>query len=136
MRRLVQLWAVLGCLLLTGCGSQGLADDHSNSGTRTGIAGLVRLGPQCPVEREFLPCGKKAASDVTVTATRQRPPGTHASPVLVAHTTTDTTGHFHLPLPPGDYVVIADAGMSCTPTRQRVASTYARVDIRCDTGIR
>jgi hypothetical protein len=136
MRRLLQLGAVLGGLLLTGCGSQGLADHHSDGGTRTGIAGLVRLGPQCPVERGFLPCGKKAASDVTVTATQQRPLDTHASPVLVAHTTTDTTGHFQLSLPPGAYVVIADAGMSCTPTSQRVASRYARVDIRCDTGIR
>jgi hypothetical protein len=51
--------------------------------------------------------------------------------------TTNAAGIYRIVVAPGDYVVTADAGMSCELMDARVTiGAYARVDIPCDSGIR
>lgn len=118
--------------MLVGCGSQ-----SPTATTPSGLTGLVHLGPQCPVETVPDPCEEEPAPRVTVTVSEQIPGDSSTAGKLVASTTTDTHGSFRVAVPPGDYVVIADAGMSCEPTIAHVTKgSYAEVDIACDTGIR
>jgi hypothetical protein len=119
---------------LAGCGQQG-----STGSTRdqTGIVGRVHLGPQCPVERAGHPCPDKPPEGSTVTVAKRGSGDIDASRPVVARTTTDAHGHFHVAVPPGMYVVTADAGMSCETVVARVrAGGDSHVDISCDTGIR
>ena len=56
---------------------------------------------------------------------------------LVARGTTGPDGGFRIAVTPGDYVVTAEAGMSCELMDAHVAKdNYADIDIACDTGIR
>lgn len=56
---------------------------------------------------------------------------------MVARTTTDADGSYRVAVAPGEYVVTADAGLSCELMDARVApGAYTKVDIPCDTGIR
>jgi len=119
---------------LAGCG-----DDHGLGATRgqSGVTGEVHLGPQCPVEREGVPCPDEPAAASVVTVSRQLPGESYAGGEVVARTTTDVDGNFRIAVEPGEYVVTADAGMSCELMDARVtADTYSKVDIPCDTGIR
>ena len=55
----------------------------------------------------------------------------------VAETTTDAEGRFRVAVPPGAYVVTAEAGMSCEFIDAVVtAGEVTVVDVPCDTGIR
>ena len=95
------------------------------------------LGPQCPVEVEGQPCDDAPAAGVEVTVHEQLPGEAYAAGEVVARTTTDDDGHFRVDVEPGEYVVTADAGMSCELMDARVvADQYAVVDVPCDTGIR
>ncbi len=128
-------------LLLTGCGdrSHSTADGNPTRGTRarSGILGVVHLGPTCPVENQTRPCEDRPARGSTVTIARVYPSGSSAGLRVVARTTTDRAGRYRIELRPGTYVVTADAGMSCTRMTRRVTSgAYAETDVRCDTGIR
>lgn len=117
---------------LTGCGDQGPA-----TGDRSGIGGLVRLGPQCPVQRAGDTCQDKPATRVGVTVAERRSAHPDDSSQVVAHTTTDDRGRYRVAVRPGAYLVTADAGRSCALMHVRVSSgVYSRVDISCDTGIR
>lgn len=50
---------------------------------------------------------------------------------------TDPGGVFRVALEPGDYVVTAEAGLSCEPVPVRVeAGRYTHLVLTCDTGIR
>ena len=122
----------LGAVVLVGCGT---AD--SAGPTTSGVTGLVHLGPQCPVEREDEPCDDDPAANVTVTVYRQIPGDAYALGKVVARGTTSADGAFRIAVTPGDYVVTAEAGMSCELMDAHVTTeSYADVDITCDTGIR
>jgi hypothetical protein len=121
-----------GIMVLAGCGNQSPAAE-----TRSGVTGLVHLGPQCPVEIAGDPCDDKPAAGVTVTVSKQIPGESYAAGKEVARGTTDADGTFRIAVAPGEYVVTADAGMSCELMDARVTEgNYSEVDVPCDTGIR
>lgn len=118
---------------LAGCAHQGPVTTREQSG----VAGRVHLGPQCPVETEGDPCGDKPAAGAKVTVATRLPGNSDAGGEVVARTTTDADGNYRVAVPPGTYVVTAQAGMSCELRDARVTSgAYSKVDIPCDTGIR
>ena len=118
----------------TACGQQAAPGSTRD---QPGIVGRVHLGPQCPVERQDFPCPDTPAEGSTVTVAKHGPEHLNASGPVVARTTTDAHGSFRVGLIPGTYVVTADAGMSCELVVARViGGSDAKVDIRCDTGIR
>jgi outer membrane murein-binding lipoprotein Lpp len=121
-----------GILVLAGCG-----DVAPAAQTSSGVAGLVHLGPQCPVETLGDPCADQPAASVTVTVSKQIPGEAYAAGEEVARATTDADGRFRIAVPPGEYVVTAEAGMSCELMDAHVTEgVYAEVDVPCDTGIR
>lgn len=121
-----------GLLIVVACGDQKPATEPDS-----GVTGVVRLGPQCPVESSGEPCDDKPAAHVTVIVSEQIPGEAYAAGQEVARTTTAADGTFTVALDPGAYVVTADAGMSCELMDARVArATYATVTIPCDTGLR
>jgi hypothetical protein len=130
-------WSVVlaGFMLLVSCGEE-RSDDAAGAGT-SGVAGAVHLGPQCPVESVDEPCADQPAAGVTVTVSDQLPGEAYAAGKEVARGTTDSHGEFRIDVPPGEYVVTAEAGMSCELMDVRVAAgEYAAVEVPCDTGIR
>jgi len=129
--RLIWTWTI-AVVLVAGCG-----DQQPAATPESGIAGLVHLGPQCPVETVNDACEDKPAANVIVTVSEQLPGEAYAAGPTVAQTTTDGAGTFRVIVPPGEYVVTAQAGMSCELMDARVsASAYVEVDVPCDTGIR
>ena len=130
-------WPVLaaaGIMLLASCGEQEPAGEPPAD---SGVSGLVHLGPQCPVETVDDPCDDKPAANVPVTVSEQLPGEAYAAGKEVAKGRTDADGAFRIDVAPGEYVVTADAGMSCELMDARVLEgEYASVDVPCDTGIR
>jgi hypothetical protein len=132
---------VFVCLLaLAGCADDG---PSTTAGTPTsGVSGLVSLGPQCPVETSppgdgANPCADVPAAHIRVTVSKQAPGEAYGAGEPVATTETDADGRFRIALDPGDYVVTADAGMSCEFMDATVTNgTYTEVQVPCDTGIR
>jgi hypothetical protein len=119
--------------LLAGCGDQGPGTTRD----RSGVVGRVYLGPQCPVEIQGEPCPDEPSAGSVVSVAKQLPGDPYAAGEVVARTTTDADGNYRVPLPPGKYVVTADAGMSCELMDAPVSTgVHAKVDIPCDTGIR
>ncbi|WP_460712551.1 carboxypeptidase-like regulatory domain-containing protein [Nocardioides dilutus] len=120
-------------LALAGCG-------EGPSGTEeppAGVTGTVTLGPQCPVEQADQPCPDAPAADVVVVVAKRLPGEAYAAGETVASDTTDADGAFRIAVPPGEYVVTAQAGMSCElMDAVVVAHEYVEVDVPCDTGIR
>jgi len=132
VRELVTLAVAVSAL--AGCGDRA---EPEPSREESGITGSVQLGPQCPVETANEPCPDKPAAGVRVTVGLQVPGEAYALGEVVARTTTDADGTYRVAVPPGSYVVTADAGMSCELMDVRVAEgTFASMDIPCDTGIR
>jgi hypothetical protein len=128
-------------MLLLGCGSRGPSPTATGSAEAgrpgSGILGRVHLGPQCPLESAAHPCPDRPAAGSVVTISGPVPARSTTGLRVVARTTSDAAGAFRVALPPGRYVVTADAGMSCPEASRRVVSgAYAEVDLRCDTGIR
>lgn len=124
---------VVAAAILVGCGGPKAGADAGDSG----VAGRVLLGPQCAVEQQGDPCPELPAAGATVTVSEQLPGDSYAAGTVVASTTTDAHGRFRAAVPPGDYVVTADAGMSCELMDAHVrADRYTRVAVPCDTGIR
>jgi phage tail sheath gpL-like len=132
----MRLGAVLTIALavsLAACGDQSAGTAREQSG----VTGQVHLGPQCPVETEADRCADKPAAGSWVTVAKQRPGDSDAGGEVVARTTTNADGRFRVNVAPGNYVVTANAGMSCEPMDARVTTAaYSQVDIPCDTGIR
>jgi hypothetical protein len=117
-----------------GCGG---AQDPGTTRDQSGVTGRVHLGPQCPVETEGDPCQDTPAAGAKVTVAEQLTGNPDADGEVFAHTTTDADGNYRVAVPPGMYVVTAQAGMSCELMDARVTSgAYSKVDIPCDTGIR
>jgi hypothetical protein len=121
-----------GLLVSAGCG-----DALPRAEPESGVTGLVHLGPQCPVETAGDPCEDQPAANVTVTISEQIPGDSYAAGDVVARATTGAHGTYRVAVPPGDYVVTADAGMSCEMMDARVTvGEYTTVEVPCDTGIR
>jgi hypothetical protein len=98
---------------------------------------VVHLGPQCPLESEDDPCADQPAAGARVTVAKQIHGDSYAAGEVVARAATDADGTFRVAVAPGNYVVTADAGMSCELMDARVtAGAYSKVDVPCDTGIR
>ncbi len=107
------------------------------SGVTSGVEGSVQLGPQCPVELISDPCADKPAANVVVTVAKQLPGEAYAAGQVVARGKTGADGTFRIAVSPGEYVVTAEAGMSCELMDARVTEgTHAVVSVSCDTGIR
>jgi len=124
----------LGLLLaLTSCGTE----EGGSGVVDSGVQGLVHLGPQCPVEIEGQPCDDQPAAGVVVTVHEQVAGESYTTGPEVARGTTDADGNFRIAVPPGEYVVTAQAGMYCELMDARVTdSAWTEVDVPCDTGIR
>jgi hypothetical protein len=132
--RVAEVLAVAVALSLLGaCGQTG----PEAARDRSGITGRVLLGPQCPVETATDSCDDEPASGSAVTVAEQLPGEAYATGRVVARTATNAEGVYRVTVPPGNYVVTADAGMSCELMDVRVeAGDYSTVEIPCDTGIR
>jgi len=129
--RILPVLAV-GIVMLAGCGQEA-----APAATTSGVTGLVHLGPQCPVEVAGQPCDDQPAAGVEVTVSKQAPGEAYGAGEPVAHGTTDDRGQFRIDVAPGEYVVTAQAGMSCEFMDVRVTEGgYATVNVPCDTGIR
>ncbi len=125
-----------GILVLAGCGDES-PKEQTKTETQSGLTGQVQLGPQCPLETADEPCEDQPAANVDVTVSVQLPGESYTAGEVVARATTDADGTYRVVVAPGEYVVTADAGMSCELMDARVTNgAYATVDIPCDTGIR
>jgi hypothetical protein len=128
----ILLLLVGGIVMLAGCGQEA-----APAAITSGVTGLVHLGPQCPVEIAGQPCDDQPAAGVEVTVSKQAPGEAYGAGEPVAQGTTDDEGRFRIDVAPGEYVVTAQAGMSCEFMDVRVADgDYVTVDVPCDTGIR
>ena len=130
---------VLALLALAGCGQQadGTGGPPGPLTENATVAGTVTLGPQCPVESADEPCPAVPPAGVTVTVAERLPGEAYAAGPTVATGTTDVDGRFSIGVPAGEYVVTADAGMSCELMDVvAVAGERADVEVPCDTGIR
>ena len=112
-------------LLLAGC------DRSAPPGT--GIRGVVKLGPTCPVESVASPCPDLPfQGDVQATS----PEG------AITRVSTDEQGRFALDLPAGSYVLVAISPKGSVPptpvpqTVQVVTGAYTQVTLEVDSGIR
>lgn len=101
------------------------------------MTGTVHLGPQCPVETADDPCDDRPAVGVEVTVAERVPGDSPTAGRAVANGVTNADGVFRIAVAPGEYVVTAEAGMSCEQLDAHVvADSFVAVDIPCDTGIR
>lgn len=123
------LLVFVALVLPAGCGGE-----DAGPPTDSGIAGLVLIGPQCPVVQEGEPCPDepfeaelrvRAGSDDDVLTTRSGP-----------------DGRFRLPLAPGHYVVEPVAPNPGAPPQaglievEVLPHAYAELTIVYDSGIR
>ncbi len=97
----------------------------------TGIAGVVTIGPTCPVERADSPCPDRPyEARITI----------WQGDTLVAETRSGSDGRFTARLAPGEYRVVGESG-DAFPHGSEVTVTVieghvATVEIRFDSGIR
>jgi hypothetical protein len=103
--------------------------------TESGIGGQVTAGPTCPVERPNDPkCAPRPVAGAVLAVKG-------ADGTEVARFTTDGSGLYRIPLPPGAYTVEPQpvTGLMGTPAPQPVnvaPGKLAGLDIAYDTGIR
>jgi len=123
----------VAALALAACG----ADSPTEPTTSSGVTGWVDLGPQCPVEIADQPCEEEHPAGVIVTVSRPIPGEAYVAGELVARGTTGADRRFRIAVAPGDYVVTAEAGMSCELMDAHVTrEAFVHVTVPCDTGIR
>jgi hypothetical protein len=124
--RTIAALAALAALTL-GCGSAGSAD----SGTATGLRGLVKRGPITPVCRVGVPCDEPARG-VKLVFSR--------SGKVVATATTNQKGWYRVTLRSGRYAVRTNRRgyeRRTSPSAATVPNNrVARRDFHIDTGIR
>ena len=129
-------WAVLA-VVLTGCAER---QPESSAGDRgdSGVAGTVLLGPTCPVETPENPCKDLPPEAGTRVIVAERLPGeAYTAGEAVAEGTTQPDGSFTIDVAPGEYVLTAEAGMSCEILDVVVLpGQVTTMNLVCDTGIR
>jgi hypothetical protein len=126
-----------GTVLAVGALTFRCGEETVPGGSGSGVVGVVRVGPQCPVEVEGQPCPDALPVGVKVQIAEQLPGELYGAGDPVAETTTDAKGRFRVAVPPGAYVVTAEAGMSCEFIDAVVsAGAFTEIDVPCDTGIR
>jgi len=124
--------ASVSCAGLAGCGAQGLG-----AAAGSGVTGTVHLGPQCPVETVDDKCDDRPAAGVEVTVAEHVPGDSYTAGAVVASGMTNADSLFRIDVAPGEYIVTAEASMSCKLLDARVvADSFVAVDVPCDTGIR
>jgi hypothetical protein len=112
---------------LVACGGSGGAQPG------TGVRGIVRLGPTCPVENPASPC-----PDIPFSGEVQAT----AADGSTRSTTTDDRGRFTMDLVPGTYELIAVTTSSGGPPTAKPQTievhegSYTAVTLEVDTGIR
>ncbi len=123
----ILLCSALVALALAGCASPTAMPE-------SGVTGTVWIGPMCPVVREGEPCPDQPYPTTLVV--------TDADGRERARQETDPTAAFHIPLPPGDYVLspLTDnpgglAFASPLPITV-VAGQWTVVEVHVDSGIR
>ena len=135
LRRPRDVWNLivsLALLVAAGCDIGNVTTDAS---VHSGVHGVTRVGPMCPVQFVQQPCPDKPLS-ATVTAVRR------GSSVVVASTKSDRNGRFTLRLKPGTYIVVAHAS-TLMPGHQDVRrgvtvtrDSFTAVVLEFDSGIR
>jgi hypothetical protein len=120
----------LVALALGACSPAGASPSPST--LDSGIRGNVLLGPTCPVEIVGQsPCVTPYSAVLVITDSDDRE---------VARTTAAVDGTFSIPLPPGEYVILPQAGNpfpQASPVDVTVVpGQFAEVQINYDTGIR
>jgi hypothetical protein len=117
---------VLG-LILAGCGQARAAPD-------SGVAGLVWVGPMCPVVQEGVDCpDQPLEADLEVA---------DADGKIVARVRSEADGSYRIPLEEGSYLLIplspGEAGLPfASPIPFEVApGAWAELDVHYDSGIR
>lgn len=136
--------SLLGALLVGGCGASGNATTTSTttppkgattSPSDSGVQGMTMVDGGCPVAQGATPCpDKPVAAKITIT----RSTGTDT----VAQGLSDRTGHFTIPLAPGDYQVRAGSTTGATvpfgaPQSLTIhPGKFTTIVIHLDSGIR
>jgi hypothetical protein len=119
-------------LLAGGALAFALALPGSAASPSSGVSGLVRYGPTCPVQRVGQTCTRPYQATITV----RREPGGR----FIARVRSSTSGRFALRLPPGRYLLVPHSGApypraaSVTVVVRR--HRYTAVTIDYDSGIR
>ena len=122
---------MIAMLALSGCAGPGGAEPTGQVGS--GVFGVVVSGPACPVEVAGSPCpDRPIPAMVTARAVSGLARGDGAS--------TDD-GRFRIPLPPGRYILTAQATGGSVREAKPVLVTvrsgvFTRVIVRVDSGIR
>ena len=131
-RRITALAFVLTAVLCVGgCGPDG-ATGSSAPAADSGVSGVTVAGPQCPVQIAGQPCPPKPISAHVVVQ--------DAAGHQLTSFTSDADGRFHVPVPPGNYVLVS-GGDPGAPFLKPVQVTvpvggYVDVQLMLDTGIR
>ncbi len=152
MLRRISFLAVLGLLTLTGCGGgksaiigDGTSAAQNASDVKfekvgdgaSGIQGIALAGPISPVVRPGEP-NERPLPDAVIKVKRSK------GKRVVARTKTDAEGRFHIPLPPGKYLLVPLPPQPNSPFPHPPAPMVVRVregqfkdvELHYDTGIR
>jgi|GEM_PF-890020 len=131
----------LGVLVLWYVGYDHSQEGDAVSALHSGIAGIVLVGPTCPVMRADEPCPDKPLQ--TTLSVQEYDRAISATTRIVAHITSDSEGRFSVDLPPGEYIIGPDdTGVMQLPRCEKsdlvdvMADKYASTVISCDSGIR
>ncbi len=135
--RLGKAAIVLAMLLAVVVGCDEIGIPVGSAGLPSGIEGIVKLGPTCPVEstpgaNDPVPCVTPYSAQLVVLD------GENA---VVARVTSGADGTFRVDVPPGEYIVAPATGSDSYPIANPVSVTvtngqYVQVEINYDTGIR
>jgi hypothetical protein len=127
-------------LLPASCGDG--SEEAGTTGVTTGVRGVVAVSPSCAAVAVGETCPEIRVPEARVVVRApgaDRARGVSTSGAVVASVTAGKDGAFSLPLPPGEYVVVAEgqAIPRCDAVTVRVPTTgYADVHLLCDSGIR
>jgi hypothetical protein len=123
-------FALVALLACRGPGDLSTVLDVTGNGT-TGLEGTVTRGPVTPVCQINVPCDApfKWSFQVVIGS------------LVVAHFSSDSVGHYRVPLVPGAYAIRADSGAAIWPPDQTIPVIVGPVgmtqkDLQFDTGIR
>jgi hypothetical protein len=128
---------LLAALLLVAsaaCTPGGSPGAGSNGRVTTGVIGIVLAGPTCPVERAGQSACVRPVEGATILALDS---ARHET----GRATSDATGAYFLPLPPGAYEIVPQpvSGLMGVAPASNITVTGGapvRLDLRYDTGIR